>query len=497
MPAGSSLSYAVTATLPQTGSSVTNTSTIGVAPGNPSYTEDPGELGDNTASVTTAMTRASDISISKTDGVTQVTAGLTTTYTVVVHNAGPSNASGALLKDLPDSGLTLQSVACSAASNGAACPTGGVSVANLTTAGIAVDLPANGTLTFMIVALVNPGTSGSVTNTASVTHPDSNGGAPRTASDTDTVQVTPGLQIQKTDGVTSVIAGSTTTYTISITNGGPSSVVGAIVKDVPGSGLILQSVSCGSASGGAVCPPAAGLTVGALTGAGIAVDLPVSVTPPATAVPSGLVFTVVAKIDPAQTADVVNTASITPSGGQPITSVDTDSVTQSGDVSVSKTAVNPQAVVGTPGKFRIVASNAGPSDLSGVVLKDALPSGLIADAVVCSGATGGAACPPAAAVNVAAITGTGVSIDLPAGATLSFEVTVHASTLGAFANVATVAHPNDSTPGNNESTATLTIVAPPVPAPSLDRKSLLLLSLLLVLSAGALTDALRKRGRRD
>jgi len=484
MPANSALTYAVTATLPQTGNSATNTSTIGVAPGNPSYTEDPGELGDNTASVTTTMTRSSDITISKTDGVTQVTAGLTTTYTVVVSNVGPSNATGVLVKDAPGAGLTLQGVVCSGASNGAACPVAGVSVANLIGSGIAVDLPASGTLTFTVVALVDPGTTGSVTNVASATHPDSNGGAPRTATDVDTVQVAPGLQIQKTDGVTSVTAGSMTTYTISVTNGGPSSIVGAIVKDAPSSGLTLQSVSCGSANGGAACPSAANVTVAALTGAGIAVDLPVSVTPPAAAVPSGLVFTVVAKIDPAQSADVVNTASVAPPGGQPLTSVDTDTVTQSGDVSVAKVVLAAQVVVNVPGKFRITAHNDGPSNLTGVLVKDVLPSGLLADAVVCSGVSGGATCPDPATVTVAALIGTGLSIDLPADASVSFDLTFHASTLGAFANVATVEHPGDSTPGNNQSTATVTIVAPAVPAPALDMKAMFLLAGLLLFSGG-------------
>lgn len=494
MPANSSLTYAVTATLPQTGSSITNTSTISIAPNNPAYTEDPGELADNTASVTTTITRSSDLAISKTDGITEVTAGLTTTYTVVVGNGGPSSAAGALVKDTPGAGLTLQSVACSAASNGAVCPAAGVTVANLTGGGIAVDLPASGTLTFTVVAQIHPDATGSVTNVASITHPDSNGGAPRTASDTDTVQVVTGLQIQKTDGVTSVVAGSTTTYSISVANGGPSSVVGALLKDVPGSGLTLQSVSCGSPSGGAACPAAASVTVAALTGAGIAVDLPVSVTPPATtATPSGLVFTVVAKIDPAQTADVTNTASITPTNGQPVTSADTDAVTPSGDVSVTKVAVTPQVAVGKPGTFRITARNDGPSNLGGVVLRDALPSGLSADAVICSSAGGGAACPDPSLVTVAALTGAGLSIDLPAGATLSFDVTVHAATLGSFDNVATVAHPSDTTPANNQSTATLNVVTPAVPAPALDAKFSLVLLLLLLVSGGAFSAATRRK----
>ncbi len=493
MPANSSLTYAVTAGLPQTGTSITNTSTIGIAPGNPAYTEDPGELTDNTASVTTTITRSSDLTISKTDGVTQVTAGLTTTYTVIVSNGGPSNATGALVKDAPGTGLTLQSVACSGASNGAACPAAGVTIANLSGAGIAVDLPVSGTLTFTIVAQINPDATDWVTNVASITHPDSNGGAPRTASDTDMVKVVTGLQIQKTDGVTSVVAGGTTTYTISVTNGGPSNVAGAMLKDVAGSGLTLQSVSCGSPSGGAVCPPPASVTVAALISAGIAVDLPVSVTPPSTTVPSGLVFTVIAKIDPAQTADVSNTASITPPSGPPVTSTDTDAVTQSGDVSVTKVALAAEVSVNTSATFRITARNDGPSNLTGVVVKDALPSGLTANSVVCSGASGGAACPDPGLVTAAALTGAGLPVDLPAGGAVSFDITVAVPTLGTFDNVATVEHPSDTTPGNNQSTATLKVSPPAVPAPALDAKSLLVLLLSLLLSGVFFTTAARRK----
>jgi len=495
MPANSTLTYSIVATLPQTGNSISNTSTIGITPGNPAYTEDPSELGDNTATATTTMTRSSVLGITKSDGVTQVTAGLTTTYTVVVSNAGPSNALGALLRDIPGTGLTLQSVACTGGSNGAVCPAAGITLANLTGAGIAVDLPATGSLSFAIVALINPGTTGSVVNTATITHPDSNGGTPLTATDTDTVDVVPGLQIQKTDGVTSVVAGTTTTYSISVLNGGPSSLVGALVRDIPGSGLTLQSVTCGSASGGAVCPPAGSVTVSALIGAGIAIDLPVTVVPPAAAVPSGMVFTVIARVDPAQTADVSNTATLTPPGGQPLTSVDVDTVTQSGDVSVLKVALTPRIDVGNSGTYRITVRNAGPSSLSGVIVTDTLPGQMVADGVGCSGATGGAACPAAGAVTVAALTGAGVAVDLPAGATVSFDVFVHPLVAGTFPNVATVSHPADSTPGPQSNTSTAVIVASIVNVPTVGPLALLALVALLALLAQFVRGGSARRSR--
>ena len=61
------------------------------------------------------------------------------------------------------------------------------------------------------------------------------------------------LGITKTNGVSTLVAGSTTTYTITATNGGPSAADGTIVKDPAASGINCTSVTCGAA-GGAICP---------------------------------------------------------------------------------------------------------------------------------------------------------------------------------------------------------------------------------------------------
>ena len=59
--------------------------------------------------------------MTKTNGVTLVSAGATTTYTVVVSNAGPDAANGAIVTDPAAAGLTKTSVVCAAA-GGATCP---------------------------------------------------------------------------------------------------------------------------------------------------------------------------------------------------------------------------------------------------------------------------------------------------------------------------------------------------------------------------------------
>ena len=60
-----------------------------------------------TATDTDTLTAQATLAITKTDGVTSVTAGTTDTYTVVVSNTGPSDASNLSVVDtLPTQGFT-------------------------------------------------------------------------------------------------------------------------------------------------------------------------------------------------------------------------------------------------------------------------------------------------------------------------------------------------------------------------------------------------------
>ncbi len=63
------------------------------------------------------------LSVTKTDGRTTVSAGGSVTYTIVVNNAGPSDASGAVLRDQPSTGLSCATggISC-VATGGAVCP---------------------------------------------------------------------------------------------------------------------------------------------------------------------------------------------------------------------------------------------------------------------------------------------------------------------------------------------------------------------------------------
>jgi uncharacterized repeat protein (TIGR01451 family) len=102
-----------------------------------------------TATVATPIQRIANLSINKTNGLSTVIAGETTSYTITVSNFGPSDADGAVVKDPPANGLSCTSVLCNVASGAAACP----AALTLTSfqSGVAIPaFPANSSLVFLL-----------------------------------------------------------------------------------------------------------------------------------------------------------------------------------------------------------------------------------------------------------------------------------------------------------------------------------------------------------
>ena len=71
------------------------------------------------------------------------------------------------------------------------------------------------------------------------------------------------LTVTKTDGTATLIAGSTTAYTVTFSNTGGFAGNNAIIKDSPSAGLACTTVTCVSTTGSASCP--VGLTLGTPT----------------------------------------------------------------------------------------------------------------------------------------------------------------------------------------------------------------------------------------
>ena len=196
-----------------------------------------------------------DLSVTKTDGVEEVTANSSTTYTVRVTNLGPDPVSGANFVDTAGVGLTPTGVVCSTVT-GNQCLTAPVLADLLSTTGITLPNLAPGQFYEIALTATVTATSGSVTNTTTVTPPSdiidpdlSN----NTASDTDLIPPpatpTADLAVTKTDGVLVVTPNSSTIYTVRVTNLGPDPVNGATFVDTAGVGLTSTGVICSSAAG--------------------------------------------------------------------------------------------------------------------------------------------------------------------------------------------------------------------------------------------------------
>src|SRR5438477_120148 len=125
------------------------------------------------------------------------------------------------------------------------------------------------------------------------------------ASDTDTVQPIADLVITKTDGVLTVNANGSTTYTVVVTNNGPSDVTNAPVTDPAATGLTLLGWTCTITTAGTGSVVSA---CGAASGSG-----PLNTT--VTLRNGGAATYVIAAHVDATTGSITNTATVQPPAG--------------------------------------------------------------------------------------------------------------------------------------------------------------------------------------
>jgi len=172
--------------------SVTNTVTI--APPAGAVDTNPN---NNTASDTDTLAPQADLSIAKTDGVSEVTAGTGLTYTITVRNNGPSAVTGATVTDPLSSKLGAASWTCTASGGGSCAAPNGTGSINTT-----VNLGPGATATFIVTTSVAPAATGSLVNTATVTPPaavpDTAPGN-NSATDTNTINQAPGPKFRPAD----------------------------------------------------------------------------------------------------------------------------------------------------------------------------------------------------------------------------------------------------------------------------------------------------------
>ncbi len=246
MPAGSTITYTVTASIdPGATGDLVNTVHLTM----PSGVTDPDPTDNSATDTDTTAGAQADLSVSKTDGQTQYVPGGTLTYTVVVTNSGPGDVSGVTVSDVKPVQIANWSWTCVTA-GGATCAGSGGLVATGFSA--LVSMPANSSITYTVVANVDPGAAGDLTNTVTVSHPADSTPNNNSASDTDQPILEADLVVTKTNGTDTYTPGGTLIYTITVTNLGPASVTGATVTDILPVEIASASWSC-APSGGASC----------------------------------------------------------------------------------------------------------------------------------------------------------------------------------------------------------------------------------------------------
>ena len=228
----------------------------------------------------TDLARSFPVDLSFTKTVTPTTAlqGQTVFYTLTASNPGPGVVSDIRIQDSFPAGVSAASWTCVVQNPGSAtlvttsCGTTPSGTGNINAT---VSLSLNASLRYNVTATLSNTFSGTLTNvgqatiTAPVTDPN-----PADNIGTATTTVTPAtnLLITKTNALTTLVAGQTISYAVTITNNGPGSASGATIRDPVASGLSCTTVTCTVLAGGAVCPVPPALTMPNLQGpAGVAV----------------------------------------------------------------------------------------------------------------------------------------------------------------------------------------------------------------------------------
>lgn len=218
-----------------------------------SATQDP-NTSNNIASDTALVVASADLSIVKVDSPDPVLAGTQLVFTIEVANAGPSDNAGYSVTDTLPPGTSLVSApGCSELLGVLTCSSSG--------------LAAGGIVTYTVTTLVDPGVaSGTVlSNTAVIAlNPTSDPDASDDSSTTTTLVLADAdLSVVKTDTPDPAEPNQSISYTISVTNNGPSDNNGFTLTDTLPADVTFVSASSGcSLSGSAVECISAGLDAG-------------------------------------------------------------------------------------------------------------------------------------------------------------------------------------------------------------------------------------------
>ena len=277
-----------------------------------------------------------DVAITKTGPATGAL-GSNVSYTITVTNNGPATADGVVVTDAPPANLTF-------VSNSGDCLT-----AFPCSLG---SVPATTTRTITTTYTINGGAGSTLTNTASVSTTTTDAVPGNNSASHSLFVELADVAVSKTGPATAAL-GSNVSFTITVSNNGPSAANGVVVSDPTPANLAFVS-NAGD------CTTAFPCALGSI--------------PASTAKTITATYTVTG----GQGTNITNTASATSTTTDTPTTNNTASHTffvELADVSITKTGPATGAI-GSNVSFVITVTNSGPSPASGVVVTDPTPANL-------------------------------------------------------------------------------------------------------------------------
>ena len=210
------------------------------------------------------QTVTTDLSITKTNDLTEVVAGMTVVYTITARNNSTGTITNALVVDYVPAQYQPQVVSVFG-SNVLALKILTFTIGEPVY--VSLTLGVGGVLNLVLSGTVADDASGILTNTATITAPDElteTNLANNTATDADPIsatQTTPegALLISATDGVTQVVTGQAVTYTIIVTNPTVFPLDGVRITDTLPVGFVLSRMQAYSTHS---IPPEVGTAAG-------------------------------------------------------------------------------------------------------------------------------------------------------------------------------------------------------------------------------------------
>ncbi len=372
--------------------------------------------------------------LTKADSPDPVVAGETLTYTLSYLNNGLTTAHNVRITDTLPSDVTFGAVVSQSPpwpdfSYNPGTP------ATLTWVTPTLRAGASGTIVFTVT--VTSDAVGSIVN--DVVMRSTEPATDTVDSESTTVNTQADLAITKSDSPDPVIAGTDLTYSLQVSNNGPSDATGVSVVDTLPPGVTFSSAS---PSQGSFDDTTGTWTVGSLADGASAT------------------LTLVVTVDSDTTGTLTNQAVVSGTREDPNpandTATTTTTVTTQADLTMDKSASPSQVAAGATLTYTLAYANDGPSAARNVQIIDTLSAKVVFGGVM-------QADPPLPdpVLDGQQVTWSMSTLAAGASGTIVFTVTVNADAAGAIRNhVAITSSTPDDAPGNNEAEAVVFVGSP-------------------------------------